>query len=207
MESLNEETEEDRQPEKKREEKVFWYAMRATYRRSSAARELLDKEKIRSFIPMRYELRLVKGRKIRELVPVIHNLIFVYATSSQIQSVKAKAEYLQYIVNTRSGEKIIVPEEQMRRFIAVTGTYNEQLLWFEAGEVNLTKGTKVRVTGGEFEGQEGVLVKVKGARDRRVVVAIQGVIAVAMATVHPSLIEALPEEKKSTFGKKRKKLF
>ena len=47
-----------------------------------------------------------------------------------------------------------------------------------------------------FEGQEGVFVKVKGARDRRVVVAIRGVIAVALATVHPDLIEPLPPAEK-----------
>ena len=49
----------------------------------------------------------------------------------------------------------------------------------------------MRITGGPFEGQEGVFVKVKGARDRRVVVQIQGVIAVAMATVNPDLIEPI----------------
>ena len=31
----------------------------------------------------------------------------------------------------------------------------------------------------------------KGARDRRVVIEIQGVIAVAMATIHPDLIEVI----------------
>ena len=75
-------------------------------------------------------------------------------------------------------------------------SYNDQLLYFQPGEVNLTKGTKVRITGGELEGQEGIFVKVKGARDRRVVIAIQGVIAVAMATIHPDLIEVIPEEKR-----------
>ena len=44
----------------------------------------------------------------------------------------------------------------------------------------------------EFEGQEGIFLKVKGARDRRVVIEIQGVIAVAMATIHPDLIEVIP---------------
>ena len=34
-------------------------------------------------------------------------------------------------------------------------------------------------------------MKGKGARDRRVVVAIQGVIAVAMATIHPDLVEVI----------------
>ena len=75
--------------------------------------------------------------------------------------------------------------------IAVAGTYNDHLLYFQPDELNLSKGTKVRITGGDFEGQEGVFLKVKGARDRRVVIAIQGVIAVAMATIHPDLIEVI----------------
>lgn len=166
--------------------------MRATYRRGKSARELLDKEKIECFVPMRYETRKIRGKKKRELVPVVQNLMFVHAVPRVIQEVKSRVEYLQYIVNTRSGEKIIVPEEQMRRFIAVAGTYDEQLLWFKPEEVNWVKGTRVRITGGVFEGQEGVFVKVHGVRDRRVVVEIQGVIAVAMATIHPDLIEPLP---------------
>ena len=99
--------------------------------------------------------------------------------------------YLQYITDTRSGEKIIIPDNEMRRFIAVAGTYSDQLLYFQPEEVNLSKGTKVRITGGDFEGQEGIFLKVKGARDRRVVIEIQGVIAVAMATIHPELIEVI----------------
>ena len=46
---------------------------------------------------------------------------------------------------------------------------------FSPDEVNLRKGTKVRITGGDFEGYEGVFVKVKGARDRRVVISLQAV--------------------------------
>ena len=65
------------------------------------------------------------------------------------------------------------------------------LIYFQPEELNLSKGTKVRITGGDFEGQEGVFLKVKGARDRRVVIAIQGIIAVAMATIHPDLIEVI----------------
>lgn len=99
--------------------------------------------------------------------------------------------YLQYITDTRSGQKIIIPDQEMQRFIAVAGTYHEQLLYFRPDELNLSKGTKVRVTGGDFEGQEGIFLKVKGARDRRLVIKIQGVIAVAMASIHPDLIEVI----------------
>ena len=80
----------------------------------------------------------------------------------------------------------------MQRFIAVAGTYDEQLIYFRDDEVNLAKGVKVRICGGEFDGQEGVFLKVKGARDKRVVIAIQGVVAVATASVHPSQIEIIP---------------
>ena len=49
------------------------------------------------------------------------------------------------------------------------------------------------ICGGEFEGQEGIYLKVKGARDRRVVIVVQGVVAVAMVTIHPDLIKVISE--------------
>lgn len=103
---------------------------------------------------------------------------------------------MRYEVRIRNGQKIIVPDDQMRQFIAVAGTYDEHLIFFSPDEVNLRKGTKVRITGGDFEGYEGVFVKVKGARDRRVVISLQGVIAMAMATLSPDLIEVIEEPKK-----------
>jgi transcription antitermination factor NusG len=107
-----------------------------------------------------------------------------------MQEIKKRYEYLQYIIN-RDHQKIIVPDTQMQRFIAVAGTYDEQLIWVNPEDLNLKKGTRVRITAGDFEGQEGIFIKVKGARDKRVVIAIQGIIAVAMATLHPSLIEVI----------------
>ena len=168
-----------------------WYAMRATYRRESAAVQLLESEGMGCFVPMQYKEVVRHGRKTRELVPVVRNLIFVHAVPAHIQRLKSTVTYLQYITDSRTHGKIIVPDEQMRRFIAVAGTYDDQLLYFAPEELNLAKGTRVRVTGGEFEGQEGVFLRVKGARDRRVVIEIRGVIAVAMATIHPSLIEPI----------------
>lgn len=82
----------------------------------------------------------------------------------------------------------------MRNFIVVSGTYDDQLLYFCPEEVNLVKGTKVHVIGGELDKQEGVFVKIKGARDKRVVIAIQDVIAVAVATVYSDLIEVISEK-------------
>ena len=172
-------------------EPEIWYAMRATYRREPDAIRLLEKEKLGCFVPMQYKISIKKGKKVRALVPVIHNLVFVHARPSELKRVKSQVTYLQYITDTRSNQKIIIPDNDMQRFIAVAGTYNDQLMYFQPNELNLSKGTKVRVTGGDFEGQEGVFLKVKGARDRRVVIEVQGIIAVAMATIHPDLIEVI----------------
>lgn len=172
-------------------EKAIWYAMRATYRREPDAMRLLEEEHLGCFVPMQYKIVMKRGKKIRALVPVVHNLLFVHACPSDVKRVKSRVSYLQYITDTRSGRKIIIPDVDMQRFIAVAGTYNDHLLYFQPDELNLSKGTRVRITGGDFEGHEGVFLKVKGARDRRVVIAIQGVIAVAMATIHPDLIEVI----------------
>ncbi len=177
-------------------QKMQWFAMRATYRRGLQIKEMLDRQGIRNFIPMRYEVFLKNGRKKRMLVPVIKDLIFVHAVQSELQQVKFKFPYLQYMIDIRNGQKIIVPDKQMRDFIAVAGTYDEHLIFFSPDEVNLQKGTKVRITGGDFEGYEGIFVKVKGARDRRVVISLQGIIAMAMATLSPDLIEVVEEPKK-----------
>lgn len=176
-------------------EEIVWYAMRVTYRRELDVKEVLDKELIESFIPMHYVLRTKHGRKKRVLEPVVHNLLFVHTTPSVVREVKSRIPHLQYMMRTTDDRRmpIIVPEGQMKHFISVAGTYDEQLLFLDPCELNLAKGTKVRIRGGVFDGREGIYMKIKGARDKRVVVAVPGVIAVAVATLHTSQVEPIEE--------------
>jgi transcription antitermination factor NusG len=177
-------------PMPQNDEKKHWYAMRVTYSREVQMKENLEQRGIECFIPMRYHTRVIRGRKVKILKPVIHNLLFAHASKAEIQEAKKYYDYLQYMID-REHQKIIVPDAQMQTFIAVAGTYDDQLIWVNPEDLNLKKGTRVRITAGDFAGQEGTFVKVKGARDKRVVIAIKGVIAVAMATLHPSLIEVI----------------
>ena len=86
-------------------------------------------------------------------------------------------------------EPITVPQQQMDSFIAVAGTYDEQLIYLNPEPGDFSQGDRVRILGGPFEGAEGVFVRVKG--DRRVVVSIEGVVAVATTFIHPSLVEKI----------------
>ncbi|WP_455585848.1 UpxY family transcription antiterminator [Bacteroides sp.] len=172
---------------------ICWYPLRVTYSRELLLKEVLDAEKIENFIPMRYEYIKQGDRKIRKLVPVVHNLVFVHTSFACIDQIKKSRLSLsiRYIIDRETNRPLIVPESQMRSFIAVSGNYEEQIVYLDPALTALRKGDQVRITGGIFEGVEGVIIRVKG--DRRVSVCIQGVMAVATAYIHPSLIEVISE--------------
>lgn len=172
-----------------------WFAMRATYGRNLMAQTALTDEGLRTFIPMRYDRRRRTRRTAPQHVPVIRDLLFVRTTRDRITAIKKNLPYLHFIIRDSgtSREPVVVPERQMQQFIAVSSTDEEQLEWLSPEAVNLSCGAAVRVVGGPFAGQEGVLMRLPGKRSKCVVVAIQGVIAVAMTKVHPSLIEIINE--------------
>lgn len=177
-----------------KEEPMYWFAMSAPYGRELKVQEMLDKEKIENFIPMRQRVQTVKGKKECVSVPAVSNLIFVHSTPSRLKLFKSYTSYLQYLTWTIDGmvQKIIIPDYQMNQFIAVCKTRDERLVYLKPDDVNLSKGVRVRIHGGGFDGVEGIFVKVKGIRSKRVVVLLPGAMAVATAEVHPDLLEILP---------------
>lgn len=82
---------------------------------------------------------------------------------------------------------------RIRRCVALLPfrSYEEQIVYLDPAVTALQKGDRVRITGGVFEGVEGIILRVKG--DRRVSVCIKGVMAVATAYVHPSLMELVSD--------------
>lgn len=180
------------------EERPVWFAMSAPYKKELEARNLLTRNNIESFVPMRYCLvASERMKKERKLVPAIHNLIFAHTTRSLIQTVKKGYPYLQYKICRSEGKNnpIVVPDRQMEQFITVCNSFNDDLIYLKPEEVNLAKGTPVRIVGGTFDGMEGTFVKVKGARKKRVVVHLPGLAAVATAEISSDFIQVIrPEE-------------
>ena len=84
-------------------------------------------------------------------------------------------------------------EEEFKKNLALY----EQMLqggqsdYMEAAELNLVKGQKVRITDGVFKGVIGEFVRIR--HDRRVVVNIEGVMAVATTFIHSSLVEPITD--------------
>lgn len=179
-------------------EAEVWFAMRATYGRNLEVKKKLDEAGVESFIPMHHIVSVDRrGRKVKRYVPVVRDLIFVHTDTSTMHLLKNDNEHLRNIyIPTEDGRKqvVVVPENQMENFMKITSTMDDGILFFTPDEVNLAKGVKVRIHGGQFDGLEGTFVKVKGARDKRVVVDIAGVIIVATCTLKCDLVEVLKQE-------------
>ena len=177
-----------------KENSTVWFAMNAPYRRELIAKEFLDNKGVECFVPMKEALvERRNGSKRRQMIPAIHNLIFVHTTKVRIKSLKQGVNFLQYSTRPINGKNvpIIVPEAQMQQFIAVTKACNEGITYLRPEEVDIKKGTRVRVHGGPFDGTEGHFVKVQGKRSRRVVMLIEGITAVALTEISTDFIEVL----------------
>ena len=170
-----------------------WFAMRATYKREMIAKEYLEGKGIEVFVPMKREIKVVRGIKMKLTVPAINSLIFVYARKEELQQAKFGVEYLQYITRKQDGQNIpiIVPDRQMEQFRQVVEDDTIDKIYYAPGELNITQGTKVRVHGGPMDGLEGVLMKVKGKREKQFTMEVEGTIALSTNVENFHLVEVV----------------
>ncbi len=177
---------------KKGREKEVWFAIRVTYHRELKVKEDLESRGITCFVPMQYRREERNGVMLKRLVPSVHNLIFVYIKPSDMAEYKKTSDMpIRYIMNRETRKPITVPTREMENFIKVAGTFEEKLIYLNPDLGDFAKGERVRIIGGMFAGAEGVFVRVKG--DRRVVVNVEGLVAVATTFVHPSMIEKITD--------------
>lgn len=164
-------------------EPVRWFAMRSSYCREMKALELLQRDGFECYVPLRTE-RIEKGGVVTQKdVPVVHNLIFVHSTRDLLTPWKRLHEAdaaLRYIIDKATDKPMIVPDRAMNDFIRVTRDSND-VLYLDDPSVCLTAGQRVEVVAGPFKGVQGQIVRIR--RDRRVVIDIEGLIAVALASM------------------------
>lgn len=176
-----------------KDNEVLWYAMRVPYRNELKVQLKLQEKGIETFVPKRRKIVKKRGKTSYELMPAVNNLIFVHSSLSVIKGLKQEILNLQYLINKSEGEsvKIVVRDDEMQRFIRVVENFEEEITYLSPEEVNIEKGTRVRIIGGNFDGVEGIFVKVKGKRNKKVVVMLDKLLAVVMAEVDLDLIEVI----------------
>ncbi len=148
-----------------------------------------------------YAARIIGGHAYLEKVlerhvsekfatPVIPNLIFIRCTAEVLQCDGFRKDVygkLMFYCEPGTREPSSIDDRQMRIFIAVNSVKDSDLLRIEVSDPEFFKGQKVRVIGGLYKGIEGIIKRIKG--DRRLLVQISGICAVATSYIHPALLE------------------
>ena len=119
---------------------------------------------------------------------IIGNLLFLRCTEEDILHFVADRWQQTWLYREAASRRpAAIPDREMEvfRFVVTAGRDGLQLLGDDRPEYH--EGDRVVVTGGPFKGAEGHIKRIK--RDRRLVVTIRGVVAVATTYIHPSLLK------------------
>ena len=155
------------------------------------AYKLLEGMGIKVFTPMVWKLVVRHGKRCKEEVPFMQDLLFVHDTRQAVDPIVGKYDTVQYRY-VRGGYKIpmTVRESDMQRFIhAVESSENPR--YYTPNEITPDMiGREVRIVGGPLDGYEGCLQKMQGARVKRLFVELPNLLAAAVE-VQPEYIQLL----------------
>ncbi|MBR5354283.1 MAG: KOW motif-containing protein [Bacteroidales bacterium] len=154
-----------------------WYAARVLYNRVRPIRDRLATDSVESFVP-----------------EIIGSLVFIKATRDYIGMLEQDYFNRMWLYRDPLTHKPSpIPDKEMEVFVFVCTAGRRGLTFLGDDKAEYHQGDRVRVTDGTFKGAEGHIVRIK--KDRRLVVTIRGVAAVATTFIHPQFLEpvAMPD--------------
>lgn len=174
-----------------------WYVMNAyTKDESRVGTVLRSCHGLRHYMPMRYAVRNFYGRPKRVLVPLIPHTFFLRGTYEAVDAFQKDISIIGFATTQVDGRRtpMKVPDVQMESFIRVADRYEDDLTYYQPGEIHLNKGDYVRIVGGDYNGATGMLLRVKGKRGKRLLACIPQIMAVATTLIEPEYIQKISRE-------------
>lgn len=151
--------------ERQDENKVYWYAVRTFYCKEASVANYLEKHDIEYFIPSIYKVTIGSdGKKQKQLVPAVHNLLFVKKTRNEeeIKSVIDNCPIsVSVIKNSETKQYYNIPDSQMIELRAICDPNYKNTLYVDSSFADARKGDKVKVIRGTFKGLTGKLTRYK----------------------------------------------
>ena len=199
------------------ESKLNWYALKVFYNKVFEIEALLTDMDLETYIPVRQvqlkgedHMRAVRrlatpddrrrdnqfvqaGPVIFKRVPVVSSLLFVRAPKERLPEVDACVDGRGFVYKTADRKtEAIIPDKQMAMFQMVCSSGAEGLEFFADDDLTRYKaGDKVRVLEGPLKGAEGYIKRIR--KDRRLLVSIEGFIAVATSFIPPQFLEKVSD--------------
>lgn len=142
-----------------------WYALQTYNLKELKVEAYLKEEGFSPFIPMLYREHVtLEGKKVRELFPAVHNLLFL---PKDDEWEKLERALLQCPVPVRilrhkdSTKYYEIPDAQMIEFRAICDPNYTGTLYTDRDFAEARPGQPVRVVHGVFKGLKGKLVRYK----------------------------------------------
>ena len=197
--------------------KLNWYALKVFYGKVFEIEARLGDMDLETYIPVRKDLlkgedhmramrrlatpddrrrdnRFIQaGPLIYKRVPVVSSLLFVRAPKDRLGEVEACVKEKGFIYRTADRKtEAVIPDKQMAMFQMVCSSGAEGLEFFADDDMTRYKaGDKVRVLEGPLKGAEGYIKRIR--KDRRLLVSIEGFIAVATSFIPPQFLEKVSD--------------
>lgn len=169
-----------------------WYALKVFYNRVFQVEDLLKSRNLESYIPLRITEVVIRGRKVRRRQPAVSSLLFMRCSEEEAKALQRElmGKVMLY-VDRLTRTPLVIPNDQMNRFILVTSADDTGLEYLGVEQVSWSTGQRVRVIDGLFKGAEGYIRRIKG--DHRLIVAIEGVVAVATSYIPARFLEPISD--------------
>ena len=154
-----------------------WFVLR-DLKRSNAimpAFKQLDALNIEIFTPMTERIVLRKGRKIKEKIPFIQDLLFAHSSKETLDPIIEKISTLQYrFVKGLQHFPMVVSERDMDRFIHAVNTDNKPRFYAPEEITSAMCGRRVRIVGGALDNYDGFLQTTRGSKVKRLLIELPG---------------------------------
>ena len=155
------------------------------------AYKLLEEKKVEFFIPMRWQLVTRRGKRVREQVPFMQDLLFVHETRFNLDPLVEKTPTLQYRwLRDTYREPMTVPDTDMERFMLAVNASDSPKYYLPEEITPTMCGRRIRIVGGTLDGYEGSLLTIRGSKVRRLLVELPGFLSVGVE-VSPEYIRFL----------------
>lgn len=156
---------------------LHWYAIKVFWRRTARIAEALDELGIEYYA--------------QNVVP---SYMFIHTDEkTALRFRDSQFGYLYLYAERGEGKKpIVVPDRQLEAFRIITSAGVDGLEILPNDPSSYAVGDLVRVTDGPFKGAQGYVRRIR--KDRRLVIVVSGVAAIATCYVPQELLEKVPPD-------------
>ncbi len=174
---------------------MHWYVFRCTPGKELTLQQAIKARLgVECFVPLEKKRQQDRhGRFVWVQNCALSSYLFLHTDKETMNHLPGEFSHIRPMRQMREGMlvPVIVPDLDMASFIRVSGSQEERAVYLDPTKLNFKKGDRVRIIGGSLVGVEGTFMQIGGKHEKRVVIQLEDLIAVATAAIPASLVEKI----------------